>query len=71
MGFINLPPNLKDMFDGLHNRLSKLEMSQRFTVPIVTTDPTNPRKGDMWYNSTSSTLKFVDSTGTIKSITLV
>jgi len=71
MGYINLPPTLKDLFDGLSNRITKLEMSQRFTVPIVTADPTNPRNGDMWYNSTTSTLKFVNSTGTIKSITLV
>jgi hypothetical protein len=51
-------------------RIRKLETAQRFTVPIVTTDPTQPRNGDMWYNSTSSTLKFVNSAGTIKTITL-
>jgi hypothetical protein len=71
MGYLNFPPNLKDMFDDIYSRIRKLETAQRFTVPIVTTDPTNYRNGDMWYNSTTSTLKFVNSAGTIKSITLV
>lgn len=71
MGYLNLPPSIKDIFDNITNRLSKLENSARFTVPIVATDPTNPRNGDMWYNSTSSTLKFVNSAGIIKTITLV
>lgn len=71
MGYINQPFALKPYFDDILQRLRKLETAPRFTVPIVTTDPTNPRNGDMWYNSTSSTLKFVNSAGTIKSITLV
>ena len=58
------------MFDDIYARIRKLETAQRFTVPIVTTDPSNYRNGDMWYNSTSSTLKFVNSAGTIKTITL-
>jgi hypothetical protein len=70
MGYVNFPPNIRDIFDDLYSRIRKLETAQRFTVPIVATDPTNYRNGDMWYNSTSSTLKFVNSAGTIKSITL-
>ena len=70
MGYINQPFALKSYFDDILQRIRKLETAQRFTVPIVTTDPTNPRNGDMWYNSTSSTLKFVNSAGTIKTITL-
>ena len=69
MGYLNFPPNLKDMFDDILTRLRKLETAQRFSVPIVTSDPTNSRNGDMWINSTSNTLKAVDSTGTIKTIT--
>ena len=68
MGFINLPPNLKDMFDGLSNRITKLELSQRFTAPNVATDPTAPRKGDIWLNTTTNTLKTVDATGTVRTI---
>ena len=71
MGYLNFPPNLKDIFDDLTGRIRKLETAQRFTVPIVTTDPTNTRNGDMWINSTSNTLRAVDSTGTIRTITWV
>jgi len=70
MGYINQPFDFKAFFDDVFSRLRKLETAQRFTVPIVSTDPTAPRNGDMWYNSTSSTLKFVNSAGTIKTITL-
>lgn len=70
MGYINQPFDFKAFFDDIFSRLRKLETAQRFTVPIVTTDPTAPRNGDMWYNSTSSTLKFVNSAGIIKTITL-
>ena len=70
MGYINQPFDLRAYFDDMLSRIRKLETAQRFTVPIVTADPTNPRNGDMWYNSTSSTLKFVNSAGTIKTITL-
>jgi hypothetical protein len=70
MGYINQPFDFKAFFDDIFARLRKLETAQRFTVPIVTTDPTAPRNGDMWYNSTSATLKFVNSAGIIKTITL-
>ena len=70
MPYLNFPPNLKDMFDDIYARIRKLETAQRFTVPIVTADPSNYRNCDMWYNSTTSTLKFVNSAGTIKTITL-
>jgi len=70
MGYINQPFDLRAYFDDILSRVRKLETAQRFTVPIVTTDPTNPRNGDMWYNSTSTTLKFVNSAGIIKTITL-
>ena len=69
MSYLNLPPAFKDMIDDILARIRKLETAQRFTVPIVATDPTNRRNGDMWINSTTNTLKAVDSTGTIKVIT--
>jgi len=70
MAYINQPPDLRVLFSDLERRLRLLETAQRFTVPIVATDPTAPRNGDMWYNSTSTTLKFVNSAGIIKTITL-
>jgi hypothetical protein len=70
MAYINQPADLRQIFDALDMRISKLETAQRFTVPVVTTDPSNPRNGDMWYNSTTTTLKFVNSAGILKTITL-
>ena len=69
MPYLNFPPAFKDMIDDILARIRKLETAQRFTVPIVTTDPTNRRNGDMWINSTSNQLKIVDSAGTIRVIT--
>ena len=69
MPFINLPENLQRVFQKIDGRLLKLENSQRFTVPVVATDPANPRNGDMWINSTSNTLKIKDATGVTKTIT--
>jgi hypothetical protein len=71
MGYLNFPPNLKDIFDDLYARIRKLETAQRFTIPVVVTDPTNRRNGDMWINSTSNTLKVVDSVGTIRVVTWI
>ncbi len=69
MGYVNLPPNLYAIFQGLSDRVLKLEMSNRFTAPNVATDPTNPRKGDIWLNTTSNQLKVVDNNGTVRVIT--
>jgi hypothetical protein len=71
MPFINLPENLQRVFQKIDTRLLRLENSQRFNVPIVATDPTAPRNGDMWINSTSNTLKIKDSAGTTRTITWV
>jgi len=71
MGYLNFPPNLKDIFDDIYARVRKLETAQRFSVPVVATDPTNRRNGDMWINSTTNTLKVVDSVGTIRTVTIV
>ena len=71
MGFINLPANLYETFNSLNQRLLKLENSARFTVPVVATDPVNRRNGDMWFNSTSNTLKVVDTVGNIRTVTIV
>jgi hypothetical protein len=69
MAFINQPPDLRAIFDDLNDRLRKLETAVRFTFPNVTTDPTNPRKGDAWLNTTTNQAKIVDSSGTVRVIT--
>ena len=71
MPYVNQPPAIRDIFTALDDRLRKLETAGRFTIPVVATDPTYTRKGDMWINSTSNTLKVIYSNGTIRTITLV
>jgi hypothetical protein len=81
MGFVNLPPNLQVIFSDLDSRLCKLENAQRFTMPntpVLTTqptitglasgDPSNPRTGDIWLNTTSNTPKYVNSLGAVTSL---
>ena len=70
MPFINYPPNLKDMFDTIHNRLGKLETAQRFTAPNVATDPSNTRNGDIWLNTALNGLKVVDANGAVQQFNL-
>ena len=69
MGYINLPPSLYAMFQDIVLRVQKLETAQRFTFPVVATDPTNPRVGDAWLNTTSNVAKIVDKNGTVRTIT--
>lgn len=69
MGYINQTPNLHDMFANLDSRLRKLETAVRFTFPAVTSDPTNPRIGDAWLNTTTNLAKIVDKNGTVRVLT--
>lgn len=62
MAYINQPPDLRQIFADLEARLRKLETAQRFTSPDVSSDPTNPRTGDIWYNSAVNKLKALLST---------
>jgi hypothetical protein len=65
MPFVNLPPSLQGLINGLENRIAKLELGKRFTFPNVSSDPANPRNGDAWLNTSSNTPKYVDATGTV------
>jgi hypothetical protein len=68
MAYINQPLDLQRMFADINNRLNKLETAGRFTFPNVTVDPTYPRIGDAWLNTTSNQAKIVDSTGAVRII---
>lgn len=68
MAYINLPPDLRVIFNDLSDRLRRLETAQRFTLPNVTSDPINPRIGDAWLNKTSNQAKIVDGNGTVRVI---
>lgn len=69
MAYINLPPELYSILEDIRIRLQKLETAQRFTFPNVTSDPTNPRKGDAWLNTTTNLAKIVDANGNVRVIT--
>lgn len=69
MGFVNLSPSLQQMWQSLSDRVLKLETATRFTAPNVASDPTNPRRGDIWLNTTTNQLKVVDANGTVRVIT--
>ena len=69
MAYINQPADLRIIFSDLEKRLRLLETATRFTFPNVTSDPTNPRIGDAWLNTTSNQAKIVDSTGAVRIIT--
>jgi hypothetical protein len=69
VGYVNIPPNLKDRFDSIYDRLRKLETAQRFTFPAVTTDPSEPRIGDAWLNTTTNQAKIIDAAGNTRIIT--
>jgi hypothetical protein len=68
MAYINQPLDLHRMFNDLNLRLNKLETAVRFTFPNVTSDPTYPRIGDAWLNTTTNQAKIVDSAGTVRII---
>lgn len=69
MAYINQPADMRSIFADLEKRLRLLETATRFTFPAVTSDPTNPRIGDAWLNTTSNQAKIVDSTGAVRIIT--
>lgn len=69
MGIINQDTDLYLIFRELNRRIEVLEKSVRFTAPVVATDPANPRKGDIWVNSTTNLLKAIDKNGVVKTIT--
>lgn len=69
MAYINQPPELRVLFADLDRRLRLLETATRFTFPNVTSDPSNPRKGDAWLNTTTNQAKIVDANGTIRILT--
>jgi hypothetical protein len=69
MAYINQPADLRIMFSDLESRLRKLETATRFTFPAVTSDPTNPRIGDAWLNTTTNLAKIVDANGLVRVLT--
>jgi hypothetical protein len=69
MAYINQTPELRVLFSDLDRRLRLLETATRFTFPVVTSDPSNPRIGDAWINTTTNQAKIVDKNGTVRVLT--
>jgi hypothetical protein len=69
MGYINQSPDLRQMFADIDSRFRKLELATRFTFPAVTSDPSNPRIGDAWLNTTTNQAKIVDKFGAVRILT--
>jgi hypothetical protein len=69
MAYINQTPELRVLFSDLDRRLRLLELATRFTFPAVTSDPSNPRIGDAWLNTTTNQAKIVDSAGSVRTLT--
>lgn len=66
MAYINQPPDLRVMQADLDRRIRLLETATRFTFPNVTSDPSNPRIGDAWLNTTTNQAKIVDKNGSVR-----
>lgn len=64
MAYINQPPDLRQIFADTDARVRKLETAVRFTSPPVATDPTQPRQGDIWYNTATDLLKLYNGATT-------
>lgn len=58
MSYANFPPSFFEMFQTLNSRLDKLERSARFTAPAIATASTAPRQGDIYYDTTTTTMKY-------------
>ncbi len=69
MAYINQPFDLRMIMSDLDQRLRKLETAQRLTAPNVdfdTSTPTNPRVGDMYYDTDADLLKYWNGTAFIE-----
>ena len=65
MPYVNQPADLFSMFQDVYTRLRKLETAVRFTAPNVdfaTNTPTNPRTGDIFFDTSTSKLVFWNGT---------
>ena len=64
MPYVNQPFDLRRIFADLDDRLRKLETAQRLTAPNVdfsTSTPTNPRSGDIFWDTSTQILKYWDT----------
>ena len=69
MGYINQPFDLHTFAQDIYARLRKLETAQRFTAPNVdfsTNTPSNPRIGDLFFDTDSQRIVYWDGSAWYK-----
>jgi hypothetical protein len=69
MGYINQPFDLHTFAQDIYARLRKLELAQRFTAPSVNFDtdtPSNPRVGDLFFDTDSQRIVYWDGSAWYK-----
>lgn len=69
MAYINQPADLRIMFAQLDDRLRRLETAVRFTAPnydFTPTPPSNPRIGDIFFDTDATLLKYWNGTSWIE-----
>lgn len=65
MGYTNIPPTMSELFWELDKRIGRLETAYRFNAPTLnfaTQMPTNPRPGDMYYDTNSNHIVYWNGT---------
>ena len=68
MAYINQPFDLHRFFKDIDQRLQKLETAVRFTAPSFDFsggNPSNPRTGDIFFDTDSGDLKYYDGSNFI------
>jgi hypothetical protein len=73
MAYINQPPSMQSLFNDLSNRIAKLENAQRFTAPNIdfaTSPPSNPRVGDIFFDTDALVLMFWDGSTFVEIATI-
>jgi hypothetical protein len=69
MPYINLPPTVSEIFWEQDKRIARLETAYRFNAPNInftTNTPTNPRVGDIYYNTAINKLVYWNGTNWYK-----
>lgn len=69
MPYINLPPTVSQFFKDLDSRVRALETAYRFNAPNIdfaTNTPTNPRTGDLYYDTDAELMKYWNGTAWVE-----
>lgn len=65
MGYTNIPPTMSELYWEQDKRIGRLETAVRFNAPnlnFATSTPTNPRSGDIYFDTNINVLKYWNGT---------